>query len=76
MAACLKSHGAHHYHIALMPGTNLLFAFVEIEDEARWASIKDSDVCKRWWAWMTEFIEFNADGTPGYTELKEMFYFA
>ena len=57
-----------------MPGTNFLFAFVEVDDEARWAAVKDSDVCKRWWAWMQEFIVFKPDGTPDYTETKEMFF--
>ena len=75
MAEALKAHGAHNYHIALHPGTRQLFAYVEIEDEARWAAIASSDVCKRWWAWMTEFIEFKADGTPDAVELKEMFFF-
>jgi L-rhamnose mutarotase len=52
MAACLREHGAHNYYISLMPGTNFLFAFVEVDDEAKWATIKNSETCKRWWAWM------------------------
>ena len=52
MAQCLRDHGAHNYYISLMPGTNFLFAFVEVDDEAKWATIKDSETCKRWWAWM------------------------
>ena len=75
MAACLAAHGAHNYHISLMPGTNLLFAYVEIDDEAKWAAIKDTETCKKWWAWMDSFIVFNADGTPFFTETKEMFWF-
>ena len=76
MAACLKEHGAHNYHISLLPGANLLFAYVEVDDEAKWAAIKDTDTCKRWWAWMHEFIVFKADGSPDFTETKEMFFFA
>ena len=53
MAACLAEHGAHNYHIAVHPVTLQLFAYVEIEDEARWAAIASTPVCKRWWAWMT-----------------------
>ena len=64
-----------NYHIALHPGTLQLFAYVEVEDEARWAAIAGSDVCKRWWAWMQDFIVFKADGTPDAVELREMFFF-
>ena len=79
MGAMLKAHGAHNYSIALHEdpagsGGGTLFAYVEIEDEARWATVKDEDVCKRWWAWMEEFIVFNADGTPKATSLPEMFF--
>ena len=57
-----------------MPGTNFLFAFVEVDDEARWAAVKDSDVCKRWWAWMQEYVVFEG-GKPAATDLREMFFF-
>ena len=35
----LKSHGVSNYSIFLDPPRNQLFAYVEIEDEARWAAI-------------------------------------
>ena len=77
--AMLKQHGAHNYAISLLDdgsGGGTLFAYVEIEDEARWAAVKDTDVCKRWWAWMQEFIVFNADGTPASTPIPELFFLA
>jgi L-rhamnose mutarotase len=57
MGAMLKAHGAHNYAISLLEepagsGGGTLFAYVEIEDEGRWASVKDEPVCKRWWKWM------------------------
>ena len=57
MGAMLKAHGAHNYAISLLEepagsGGGTLFAYVEIEDEDRWASVKDEPVCKRWWTWM------------------------
>jgi L-rhamnose mutarotase len=79
MGDMLKAHGAHNYTISLLEDENgggKLFAYVEIEDEARWAAVKDTDVCKRWWSWMESFIVFNADGTPAATPLKEMFFLA
>ena len=57
MGTMLRAHGAHNYSISLLEdpagsGGGTLFAYVEIEDEARWATVKDEDVCKRWWKWM------------------------
>ncbi len=62
-------------HVLASPLAPTRAAYVEVEDEARWAAIAQSDVCKRWWAWMTEFIVFKADGTPDAIELKEVFFF-
>ena len=73
MGDMLRAHGAHNYHISLMPSTNLLFAYVEVEDLARWAEVADTPVCKEWWAWMEEFIVFK-DGKPVSTPLKQMFF--
>ena len=79
VGAMLKEHGAHNYSIALLEdpagsGGGMLFGYVEIECETRWALVKDTEVCKRWWAWMTEFIQFHADGTPAATPLRELFF--
>ncbi len=74
MGAMLKEHGAHNYCISLHPETRQLFAYVEIEDEARWADVAKTEVCQRWWAWMAEFVVFGEDGKPFAKELKEMFF--
>ena len=81
MGAMLKEHGAHNYCISLLEqpagsGGGLLFAYVEIESEERWAAVAATDVCKRWWAWMEEFLVFNDDKTPKATALPEMFFLA
>jgi L-rhamnose mutarotase len=75
MAAALEAHGAHNYAISVDPESLALFAYLEIEDEARWAAIADSDVCKRWWAFMEGFLAFNKDGKPAATDLTEVFFF-
>ena len=52
----LKDHGVHNYSIFLEPDTHQLFAYVEIEDEARWDAIAQTDPCKRWWAYMKDIM--------------------
>ncbi|WP_338568636.1 L-rhamnose mutarotase [Erwinia billingiae] len=74
LAQTLKEHGAHHYSIFLDAQRNLLFGVVEIESEARWNAVADTDVCQRWWQSMCELMPSNADGSPASTELKSVFY--
>ncbi|EPR5722213.1 L-rhamnose mutarotase [Escherichia coli] len=54
LEAVLKSHGAHNYAIYLDKARNLLFATVEIESEERWNAVASTDVCQRWWKYMTD----------------------
>ena len=76
MAETLKAHGAHDYSIWLDAKRSLLFAQVAIESEARWAAIADTEVCRRWWAFMRDVMATNPDGSPVSEELTEAFYLA
>lgn len=76
LEAVLKAHGVHNYSIFLHPDTNQLFGYVEIEDEARWAAIAGTDVCRRWWRHMAEVMPANPDNSPVARELKEVFHLA
>lgn len=70
----LRAHGVHNYSIFLHPETHQLFGYVEIEDEARWAAIADTEVCRRWWAHMRDVMPSHPDNRPVSTELREVFY--
>lgn len=70
----LKAHGAHNYAIWLDAGRNLLFASVEIESEARWEAIAQTEVCQRWWASMKDLMPSNADNSPVSSALTPMFF--
>lgn len=70
----LKAHGAHNYSIYLHPETRQLFGYVEIEDEARWAAIADTPICRKWWAHMKDIMPSNPDNSPIALELKEVFH--
>ncbi len=76
LEAVLKAHGVHNYSIFLHPDTNQLFGYVEIEDEARWAAIAGTDVCRRWWRHMADVMPANPDNSPVARELKEVFHLA
>jgi L-rhamnose mutarotase len=70
----LKEHGVRSYSIFLHPQTRQLFAYAEIEDEARWNAIAQTDVCRKWWAHMKELMSSNADNSPQATGLDEVFH--
>jgi L-rhamnose mutarotase len=74
MAAALKAHGAHNYSIFLDKETGKLFAYVEIEDEALWEHMAETDICKKWWAYMEPLMKTNADNSPVSINLDEVFY--
>ena len=74
LEATLKTHGVQNYSIFLHPETSQLFAYVEIEDESRWQSIADTDVCRKWWAYMRDIMPSNPDNSPCSVELQEVFH--
>ena len=71
LEAVLVAHGVGRYSIFLDEATRDLFAYVEIEDEARWAAIAETDVCRRWWRYMREIMPANPDDSPVSRELRE-----
>lgn len=74
LEAVFKQHGVHNYSIFLLPETRQLFAYAEIEDEARWAAIAATPECQKWWAHMADIMPAQADGSPVSTPLREVFH--
>ena len=74
LEATLKSYGVLNYSIFLHPSTRQLFAYAEIEDDARWQAIAQTAVCQRWWAHMRELMDTNPDNSPVAVALREVFH--
>ena len=70
----LFEHGVRTYSIFLDDRSNDLFAYAEIEDEARWQAIASTDVCRRWWRHMREIMPANPDDSPVADDLREVFH--
>ena len=75
MAEALKAKGAHNYSIFLDKETGQLFAYLEIDDETKWAEMAQTDICQKWWSYMAPLMETNADNSPVSKELQPVFYF-
>lgn len=70
----LKEHGVSNYSIFLNRGTDQLVAYAEIESEALWQQIAETDVCRRWWAYMKELMLTTPDNSPVTISLDEVFH--
>lgn len=70
----LRAHGVHKYFIFLHPSTRQLFAYAEIEDEARWAAIAQTPICQKWWKHMGDIMPSNPDNSPVALPLREVFH--
>ena len=74
LAAVLKAHGVHNYSIYLDSATRRLFGYVEVEDEARWNAIAQTEVCQRWWKHMGDIMPANPDHSPVAVGLRPVFH--
>ena len=74
LEAVLKQHSVLSYSIFLHPETRQLFAYAEIQDEARWNAIAATPVCRRWWTSMKGLMPTNPDDSPIIKELREVFH--
>ena len=74
LEAVLLAHGVATYSIFLDERTSDLFAYVEFEDEARWAAVAGTDVCQHWWQSMKAIMPSHPDGSPVAATLREVFH--
>jgi len=72
----LKSHGVHNYSIFHHPATNIMFGYLEIEDEQRFNSIADYPCAQRWWVEMKRYLVCAHPGDPKAKEepMREVFH--
>jgi L-rhamnose mutarotase len=72
----LKRHGVSNYSIFLREQTNELFGYLEVADEAEFQQIADTEVCQRWWRFMTEVLVCETADSPKAKEetLSEVFH--
>lgn len=74
LEAVLKAHGTRNYSIFYCAETRQLFAYAEIEDQARWDAIAQTPECQRWWARMADLMPSNPDNRPVSIPLREVFH--
>lgn len=74
LTALLKENGISDYSIFLDEETNALFGVLNVTDAKNLDSLPQHEVMQRWWKYMADVMESNADNSPVSVSLKEVFY--
>ena len=70
----LKEAGIADYSIFLDQQTLSLFGVLKVNDELSLSALPQEEIMQRWWAYMKDIMDSNADNSPVSIPLKEVFY--
>lgn len=74
MVEMIRQYGGKNYTIFLDEETDVLFGYLEIEDADLWNKTAETEICKKWWAYMADIMDTNPDNSPVAVDFKEMFH--
>jgi L-rhamnose mutarotase len=74
LVALLKETGISEYSIFLDETTNSLLGVLKTQDAALLNNLPAHPVMQRWWKYMGDIMESNADNSPVSMPLEEVFY--
>lgn len=70
----LKDSGVSEYSIFLDEATNTLFAFQKVSGDGGSQDLGQTEIVKKWWAFMADLMKTNPDHSPVSIGLEEVFY--
>jgi L-rhamnose mutarotase len=74
MKEMIHEYGGRNYSIFLDKETNVLYGYLEVDDEQRWAESANTAICRKWWHFMADIMETNPDESPVSIGLVEVFH--
>lgn len=74
MKDMIHEYGSHNYSIFLDSETNVLYGYIEIEEEEKWAKSADTAINRKWWDYMADIMDTNPDNSPVSVDLKPVFH--
>lgn len=74
LAKELSDAGVSDYSIFLDEETLALFAVQKLTDDNTADDLPQTEIVKKWWAYMADIMETNPDNSPVCTTLKEVFH--
>lgn len=72
----IKKSGISDYAIFLDEETNILFGVQKVEGNIGSQDLGFNEIQKKWWDYMADIMEVNADNSPVNSPLEEVFYLA
>jgi L-rhamnose mutarotase len=73
LAQALKDAGVSDYSIWLDPEANHPFGILTRTDDHSMDALPDTEIVKRWWAFMADIMATDADNVPVQIPLKRVF---
>jgi L-rhamnose mutarotase len=70
----IQENGVYDYSIFWDKETNILFASQKVQGGSGSQDLGNNPIVQKWWAYMADIMETNADNSPVSVELKEVFY--
>lgn len=74
MKDMIHEYGGSDYSIFLDRETNILYGYIELEDEEKWAKSADTEINRKWWDYMADIMETNPDNSPVSIDLTPVFH--
>jgi L-rhamnose mutarotase len=74
LTVLLKEAGVSNYSIFWDKETNVLFAYQEASGEGGSQDLGTTEIVQKWWAYMADIMETNADYSPVSVPLQEVFH--
>jgi L-rhamnose mutarotase len=74
LVALLKKEGIGNYSIFLDEETNVLYAYQEQTGDSSSQDLGSTEIVKKWWKYMSDIMETNADNSPVTVPLEQVFY--
>ena len=74
LSKLLKEAGISNYSIFLDEETNILFAVQSISGSSNSQDLSKNEIVKKWWAYMADIMDSNADNSPVTKSLETMFH--
>jgi L-rhamnose mutarotase len=73
LSALLKANGISDYTIFLDEETNILFAVQMLSGQSS-QELGETEIVKKWWAYMADIMDTNPDNSPQSTPLTKVFH--
>ena len=74
LARELSSAGISDYSIFLDEQSGRLFAVQKLSDDHTASALPETDIVKKWWAYMADLMDTHPDNSPVSLPLREVFH--